>query len=112
MTPTRATLDLLASRKSLPRGCVRRFALARILGETLWLPNSQAGIITRERTGRQKRNRAFAAELLAPAAQLMTRIQLDEITSEEVKDLAEEFSVSAFVIENQIRHHQLAIISG
>ncbi|MCC5877777.1 MAG: hypothetical protein JJU11_16275 [Candidatus Sumerlaeia bacterium] len=89
-----------------------KFALGRMLGESLWLPTSSAALVTRARTTRQKTNRAFAAELLAPAAELKKRLHHHEISPDEVSDLAEEFEVSTYVIEYQIHNHRLAVIRG
>lgn len=89
-----------------------KFSVARLLCERLMLPSTTATLITREKTSGQKLNRAFAAELLAPADELRKRLPLinGAITSEDVSDLAEEFDVSSFVVENQIRNHRLAFI--
>lgn len=85
-----------------------RFLLARLLGESLLLEPSGATLLTKERTSRQKANRAFAAELLAPANEVAARLPGTEVSREEVADLAEEFEVSSFVIENQLQNHGLA----
>ena len=45
----------------------RRFRLCRALAEAMASPDSDA-LITRSRSERQQRNRAFAAEFLAPAS--------------------------------------------
>lgn len=90
----------------------QKFSAARLLCERLTLPSSSTGLVTRERTARQKLNRAFAAELLAPAHELRHRITQQQIDREELQDLAEEFEVSSFVIENQVKNHRLAKVQG
>jgi hypothetical protein len=87
-----------------------KFALARLLFESLLLPPASATLVTREKTARQKANRAFAAEFLAPAAELVTRLPSPRITREEVAELAGEFGVSTYVIEKQLQNHRLAEI--
>lgn len=87
-----------------------KFSLARLLCERLMLQASATGLITREKTTRQKVNRAFAAELLAPAAELQKRLAHSEVSHEDIQDLADEFDVSSFVIEKQIQNHRLAMI--
>jgi hypothetical protein len=89
----------------------QKFALARVLCEELLLPSAQTSLLTQETTTRQKLNRAFAAELLAPAAELKNRIGRPEISCDQVQDLAEEYKVSSFLIENQIKNHELATIT-
>jgi Zn-dependent peptidase ImmA (M78 family) len=60
----------------------------------------------------QQRNRAFAAEFLAPAFLIQKRMSGDEVSNEEVEDLAAQFRVSALVIDHQIRNHRLGKITG
>lgn len=88
------------------RGDSRRFALCRALYESI--KGAEAALISRARSDRQQANRAFAAELLAPAELLRNRITHDRIEDEQIGDLAEEFGVSSKVIEHQIENHQLA----
>jgi hypothetical protein len=88
----------------------KKFATARLLCEALLLSSSRSALLTKERTTRQKLNRAFAAELLAPASELRTRVTGSEISQEEIQELAEEYEVSSYVIENQIKNHSLAAI--
>jgi Zn-dependent peptidase ImmA (M78 family) len=56
----------------------------------------------------QQRSRAFAAEFLAPASLIAPRLSGDDISVEEIEELASDFDVSPFVIEHQIRNHKLA----
>lgn len=86
----------------------RKFRLARFLCERLTLPPSSASLVTGEKSTRQKINRAFAAQLLAPADSLRRRVDQRGISREEIEEIAEEFEVSALVIEHQIENHRLA----
>ncbi len=85
----------------------RRFAFARALFEYLEGDASRA-LVTRAVTNRQRQNRAFAAELLAPAESLSGRMRHGTVSHEQIDDLAEEYKVSPFVIRHQIENHRLA----
>lgn len=84
------------------------FAFCRGLFEYLAAPDSHPLIVTRSRSERQKRNRAFAAEFLVPAEALREVLPEHDLTYEDVDDLAEQFGVSAAVIRHQIENHGLA----
>ena len=88
----------------------RSFALCRALGEWVALENGAAprlGLVTGGETEHQKRNRAFAAEFLAPAALLAREISSESVGVETLDRLAEQFSVSPWVIEHQLENHRL-----
>jgi hypothetical protein len=84
------------------------FALCRALFEYLTAPDRQTLIVTRSRSERQKRNRAFAAEFLVPATALQDVLPAHDLTYEDIDDLADQFGVSAAVIRHQIENHGLA----
>lgn len=84
------------------------FTVCRGLFEYLTGPESGAAIVTQSRSDRQKRNRAFAAEFLVPAAQLKPLIDGPEIAGESIDDLALHFGASSAVIRHQIQNHSLA----
>lgn len=88
------------------------FALCRALFEYLVAPEKQPVIVTRSRSERQKRNRAFAAEFLVPASTLRDALPRQVLTDEDVDDLAEQFGVSAAVIRHQIENHALATLTN
>ena len=90
------------------RGEGRRFVLCRALSDFLAL--GEPALVTRTQTEHQQRNRAFAAEFLAPAASIQTRLPADRLSEEDLEDLAQEFGVSGFVIRHQIENHKLATI--
>lgn len=85
-----------------------RFAFCRALFEYLATPESEPLLVTRARSERQKRNRAFAAEFLAPAELLRESLTRHTVGDEEIDDLAATFGVSSSVIRHQIENHELA----
>lgn len=100
--------DMSASFAFQPRSELgRRFSLCRAIGEVLTSGGSRA-LLTKSHSERQQRNRAFAAEFLAPSHSLRTRVTRALVDEEEVADLAEEFGVSWYVIKHQIENHQIA----
>jgi len=85
-----------------------RFAFCRALFEYLTIPAGQPLIVTRARSERQKRNRAFAAEFLVPADLLREALPGHVVGDEDIEDLAASFGVSPSVIRHQIENHELA----
>ena len=80
----------------------RRFAFCRALHEYLAASDRPTAIVSRAYTDRQKCNRAFAAEFLAPAQAIRERIPGDRVDEFEIGDLANMFGVSTRIIEHQI----------
>ena len=91
-------------RETGPAG--RRFLLCRALAEVLTA--GTATVLTKARTEQQQRNRAFAAEFLAPSASLREKIADRYVDHDHVTELAEEFGVSPYVIEHQLHNHDIA----
>ena len=87
----------------------RRFLFCRALAEAI--SSDGDALITKGHTERQRCNRAFAAEFLAPSHTLRQRISHALVDGEEVDDLAEEFGVSTRVIEHQIVNHKIAQVA-
>ena len=85
----------------------RRFSFCRALSEVLAHPWSDA-LITDSHSERQQRNRAFAAEFLAPSFSLQQKVTSQIVDEEEIDDLSQEFGVSWYVIKNQIENNQIA----
>ncbi len=87
----------------------RRFELARLLGERIVTPS--AGRLypaTRAHTYRQKMQRSFAAELLAPFAAVDEMLDGD-YSPENQQDVAENFGVSEMTICTLlVNHHRIA----
>jgi len=89
----------------------RRFVFCRALFEYLTAgTHDTAALVSAAHSDRQKRNRAFAAEFLAPAALLKERMQSGTVDEEQLGDLAEEFVVSTRVIQHQMENHHLAAL--
>lgn len=88
----------------------RTFILCRGIFEYLTSASHTPLLITGTLSERQKRNRAFAAEFLAPAALLRKRLISDAVYMEDVDELADEFHVSPYVIAHQLENHRLARI--
>ena len=89
-----------------------RFLLARALGDYLDRPEPSAAILTSLATDRQAQNRAFAAELLAPAEALRAALDsANPVEPERVDELAHEFGVSGELIRRQIENHGIASIA-
>ena len=80
------------------------FPVAGCLGTT-------ARLLTRSVTRDQRASRAFAAELLAPAAALERRIS-GWLNEQDVEDLAAELVVSPQVIRHQVENHGLAYLAA
>lgn len=93
---------------SHPREDAQKFAFCRGLFEFFLADPGEPILVTRTKSERQKRNRAFAAEFLVPAASLRARIAADSVSEEEVDDLAAEFGVSPHVVVHQIQNHHIA----
>ena len=87
----------------------RRFSFCRALAEVLAHPGSDT-LLTRAHSERQQRNRAFAAEFLAPSAGLRKMISRSVLDDEDIDELAVEYGVSSRVIEHQIMNHRIARI--
>ena len=91
------------------RGSTRRFQFCRALAEVLESPNSDA-LLTQARSERQRWSRAFAAEFLAPASALRTRVPRATLDGDGVDELAAEFGVSSWLIARQVQNHGIAQI--
>ena len=107
--PGRAHTATFGITKQIAREESRRFVLCRALSDSLALQTPT--LVTRSQTEHQQRNRAFAAEFLAPAAALRERLPRNRLTEEDLEDLAQEFRVSGFVIRHQVENHQLATVT-
>lgn len=87
-----------------------KFAFCRGLFEYLTSSQGDPIMVTRTRSEKQKRNRAFAAEFLVPASALRNRLAGDTVGEEEVDDLAAEFRVAPHVVFHQLENHEIARI--
>ena len=84
----------------------QRFTFCRAIGEAI--TSCTDSLVTRGVTERQQRNRAFAAEFLAPSSGLRERVSHWVVGTDDVEDLAEEYGVSPYVIRHQIANHGIA----
>lgn len=84
----------------------RRFHFCRALAEVLASPGTDT-LLTRANSERQQRNRAFAAEFLAPWSGLQERISGRTVDGDQIDELADEFGVSSRVIEHQVQNHHI-----
>jgi len=88
----------------------KRFVLARALWHVLW-QDSPTFLVTSAHTDRQKIERAFAAELLAPARGISSGLVDDNVHSalEEsaLDELAAHFRVSTLLVQHQIENQVL-----
>lgn len=88
----------------------RRFAVCRALAEALDAPEAEA-VLTKAPTERQQRNRAFAAEFLAPASALRERVSDPVIHEDDLASLAAAFGVSELVVGHQVENHRIARVA-
>ena len=86
-----------------------RFLFCRALAEVLLSPVPDT-LLTKAHSERQQCNRAFAAEFLAPSAELRKRVAGPVVDGDDIDELAAMFGVSSLVIEHQIRNHGIASI--
>lgn len=99
---------LLASRHP----SYRHFIMARSLYEHMVSSPGSNAILTTSSTSRQRINRAFAAEFLAPASDIAKRIQGPWVNDSIVEEIADVFGVSSMTIMHQISNHGLARIES
>ena len=86
-----------------------RFTLSRALWHYIW-DDSPLFIVTTAHTYRQRTERAFAAELLAPANGIAALLESppEAASQEELEQIAQRFGVSSILIEHQVRNHLIA----
>ncbi len=89
----------------------RRFHLCRAVAEIL-IDGVADSLVTQAESPRQKRNRAFAAEFLAPSRALRSRVKSPVVDDDDIEELAEEFGVSAYVVEHQLQNHRIAQVES
>lgn len=86
-----------------------RFTLARALWHCIW-DDDPLFFVTSAHTYRQRAERAFAAEMLAPAEGISALLESkpESAPEEELDQIAEHFDVSPMVIGLQVRNHLIA----
>ncbi|WP_300609666.1 ImmA/IrrE family metallo-endopeptidase [Trebonia sp.] len=106
--PTSDPRPVVAIGQSRPAAS-NRFTLSRALWHYIW-DDSPVFVVTSAHTHRQRVERAFAAELLAPAdgiAQLLESPP-EAASQEEVEQIAQRYGVSSIVIEHQLQNQLIA----
>ncbi|WP_280564936.1 hypothetical protein [Chromohalobacter sp. 48-RD10] len=93
-----------------PHPTGRRFAFGRALCEMLADPCATT-LVTTARTARQKRNRAFAAELLAPAEWLRQQHLDSYIDLDALQSSAQALGVSEHVVSRQLQNHHIGYVA-
>lgn len=82
------------------RETTRRFALARLMGDSLYCsPSEQVLPITKAKTDRQKFNRAYAQEFLCPLNALEEYLGRKTLNPDIVQEAADHFNVSPMVVD-------------
>lgn len=86
-----------------------RFTLSRALWHCIW-DDASIFAVTAAHTQRQSAERAFAAELLAPAEGIASLLESppEVATDEELEQIAEHFGVSPMVVGYQVRNQLIA----
>ncbi len=86
-----------------------RFTLSRALWHRIW-DDSPLFVVTTAHTNRQQIERAFAAELLAPAEGIAQLLESppEAASQEELEQIAQRYGVSSMVIEHQLRNRLIA----
>jgi hypothetical protein len=84
----------------------RRFAASRSLWHFLLEPERQRFLITDSRTSRQRIERAFAAEVLAPASGISQYLRTPRrpVSQLDAEEVASHFRVSPMVVEHQLQN--------
>jgi len=103
---TRSGAPCFAVRRS--QRTVRAFAICRALYEYLAWPTESAAVVVNTHSERQKRNRAFAAEFLAPAEKLREIIGHRPVSDDDIQEIADSLDVAPHVVRHQIENHNLA----
>jgi hypothetical protein len=82
----------------------RRFELARLIGDRLMASGGGLHPATRAYTWRQKAQRAFAAELLAPF-EVVDAMLGGDYSVERQQDIADHYDVSPMLINTMLKNH-------
>jgi len=90
----------------------RLFEFSRALFELLHSADAGPALVTRAASSVQMRNRAFAAEFLAPAETLRELVRGSVVWPEQIDELSDQFGVSSFVIRHQLENHRIATLSA
>ena len=88
----------------------RRFATARALWHTAYGNPRSPFLLSGLSTGAHRIERAFAAELLAPASGIanLVGIERELVTTEDIEDVAAHYGVSSLLVRHQIDNQLVA----
>jgi hypothetical protein len=86
----------------------KSYLLARALCEYLCSGMEESALLTRISSDKQKRNRAFAAELLAPADGIRKLLSGSRIAHDEIAEIASHLNVSEWLVQHQVQNHRIA----
>ncbi len=78
---------------------LRRFELARVVADMIWMKGEALGVISRAKTERQKFQRAFAQSLLCPFSEVGQYIDLEDPTAAQMSRAARDLGVHVSAIE-------------
>jgi hypothetical protein len=92
--------------------CARRFIIARSICDYVLDGSGVPLLQTRAGSQKQRRNRAFAAEFLAPWDGIRSLFNRPEADYRDIEMLAEHFIVSYKVIDHQLRNHGIRVLSS
>lgn len=92
------------------QGPAKRFLLARSAFFAVTGTLDQGRLLTQAVTRPQRTARAFAAELLAPAAALAERAG-GVVSADEVEELAQAFGVQPLLVQHQLENHGLGTVA-
>ena len=85
----------------------RRFELARMIGDRILERDNEPLVpILRSYTYRQKRQRAFAAQLLCPFEHVAEELQRDDHSEEIQERIATRYGVSPMLVRTQLVNHE------
>ena len=82
----------------------QRFSLCRSLCDYMTAENERLSIASTAVTRKQKMNRSFAAEFLAPADLIRAKLANPAVTDDEIELISKEFSVFSWVVRYQIQN--------
>jgi len=86
-----------------PRQTTRRFAVSRLIGDSLHFNNDERlRPATKSKTSRQKFQRAFAQAFLCPIDALMDKVKTEEPDEDDIAKAAEYFNVSPLMIRTTL----------
>lgn len=93
-------------------GVSDRFTVCRALFGYFFEESFEPTLVTKTKTTVQKTSRAFAAEFIIPANTLRKEIKRSTLTRADVQQIATTFNISSYIVEYQVRNHQIANVES